>query len=63
VAVPHRAEANRHIHFQLRRAPRSLKGRLLAALLSLVGAGVFCADLESTLAQLRAAPQPVQASV
>jgi hypothetical protein len=42
-----------HIHFELRRSPNSLKGWLLAALLSVVGARAFRADLDATLARLR----------
>src|SRR5438132_1305646 len=38
------------VHFELRRVPTSLKGRLLAALFTVAGKRVFRTDFEATLA-------------
>ena len=51
------ARGGAHVHFELRRVPTSLKGRLLAALFSVAGKRVFRTDLEATLKRLRTAPE------
>jgi hypothetical protein len=53
--------AGAHIHFELRRVPRSPKGRVLAGVLALVGARVFRADLQATLTRLRSMSDAVAA--